>query len=88
MSLRGLHDESVVHFPILPLSRECNIIAIMAPAKKRNVSSVKTTEQSAKKPKIDINTKVERILESRKHANDIFDVLEVLEVRKWSTKSC
>ncbi len=52
----------------------------MAPTKKRNVSSAKTTEQSAKKAKIDLNSKVESILESRKHANDVFDVLEALEV--------
>ncbi len=52
----------------------------MAPTKKRNVSSAKTTEQSAKKAKIDLNNKVESILESRKHANDVFDVLEALEV--------
>lgn len=53
---------------------------IMAPAKKRNVSSSKTTKQSVKKAKTDLNGKVESILESRKHANDVFDILEVLEV--------
>lgn len=52
----------------------------MAPAKKRNVSSTKTTEQSVKTAKIDLNSKVESILESRKHANDVFDILEVLQV--------
>lgn len=52
----------------------------MAPAKKRNVSSTKTTEQSVKTAKIDLNSKVENILESRKHANDVFDILEVLQV--------
>lgn len=52
----------------------------MAPAKKRNVSSAKTTEQSVKTAKIDLNSKVERILESRKNANDVFDILEFLQV--------
>ncbi|XP_032395906.1 nucleolar complex protein 4 homolog [Etheostoma spectabile] len=54
----------------------------MAPAKKRNVSSAKTTEQSIKTAKIDLNTKVERILESRKNANDVFDILEFLQSAK------
>ncbi|GAA6214962.1 nucleolar complex protein 4 homolog [Lates japonicus] len=54
----------------------------MAPAKKRNVSSAKTTEQSVKTAKIDLNSKVESILESRKHANDVFDVLEFLQSEK------
>ncbi|XP_034566261.1 nucleolar complex protein 4 homolog [Notolabrus celidotus] len=57
----------------------------MAPTRKRNVSSVKTTEPSAKTGKIDLNSKVERILESRKHANDVFDVLEVLQSEKEKT---
>ncbi|KAE8285191.1 Nucleolar complex protein 4-like protein [Larimichthys crocea] len=54
----------------------------MAPAKKRNVSSSKTSQQSVKKAKTDLNGKVESILESRKHANDVFDILEVLESEK------
>uniref|UniRef100_A0A8D3BQK9 CCAAT-binding factor domain-containing protein n=1 Tax=Scophthalmus maximus TaxID=52904 RepID=A0A8D3BQK9_SCOMX len=54
----------------------------MAPAKKRNVSSAKTTGQSVKTAKLDLDSKVERILESRKHANDVFDILEVLESEK------
>ncbi|CAJ1071168.1 nucleolar complex protein 4 homolog [Xyrichtys novacula] len=51
----------------------------MAPTRKRNVSSAKTAERSAKKAKIDLNSKVENILKSRKHANDTFDILEVLQ---------
>ncbi|XP_053196163.1 nucleolar complex protein 4 homolog [Scomber japonicus] len=54
----------------------------MAPAKKRNVSSGKTTEESAKRAKINLNSKVESILESRKHANDVFDILEFLQSEK------
>ncbi|XP_076614381.1 nucleolar complex protein 4 homolog [Chaetodon auriga] len=54
----------------------------MAPAKKRNVSSAKTTEQGVKKAKTDLNGKVAAILESRKHANDVFDTLEALESKK------
>ncbi|XP_059214082.1 nucleolar complex protein 4 homolog [Centropristis striata] len=54
----------------------------MAPAKKRNVSSAKTTEQSVKTAKIDLNSKVESILESRKNANDVFDILEFLQSEK------
>ncbi|XP_047425149.1 nucleolar complex protein 4 homolog [Mugil cephalus] len=51
----------------------------MAPAKKRNVSSGKTTKQSGKKAKIDLDSTVERITESKKHANDVFDILELLQ---------
>uniref|UniRef100_A0A672ZP04 CCAAT-binding factor domain-containing protein n=1 Tax=Sphaeramia orbicularis TaxID=375764 RepID=A0A672ZP04_9TELE len=54
----------------------------MAPAKKRNVISATTTEQNVKKAKIDVNSKVEGVLESRKHANDVFDILEVLQSEK------
>uniref|UniRef100_A0A3B4ZM38 Nucleolar complex associated 4 homolog n=1 Tax=Stegastes partitus TaxID=144197 RepID=A0A3B4ZM38_9TELE len=54
----------------------------MAPAKRRNVSSVKTTEQSVKTAKIDLNSTVERILESRKNANDVFDIFEILQSEK------
>uniref|UniRef100_A0A665X851 CCAAT-binding factor domain-containing protein n=1 Tax=Echeneis naucrates TaxID=173247 RepID=A0A665X851_ECHNA len=54
----------------------------MAPAKKRNVSSAKTTEKSAKTAKIDLSSKVESVLESRKCANDVFDMLEFLQSEK------
>lgn len=54
----------------------------MAPAKKRNVSSVKTAEKNAKKAKVDLSKTVERILESRKHANDVFDILESLQAEQ------
>ncbi|XP_069019332.1 nucleolar complex protein 4 homolog [Embiotoca jacksoni] len=54
----------------------------MAPAKRRNVSSGKTPEQSVKTAKIDLNSNVERILESRKRANDVFDILELLQSDK------
>lgn len=54
----------------------------MAPVvKKRNVSSAKTSQQSVKKAKVDLNSKVDEILQSKKRANDVFDVLEVLEVK-------
>ncbi|KAM3874526.1 nucleolar complex protein 4 homolog [Diretmus argenteus] len=53
----------------------------MAPAKKRNVS-VKTPEDSIKKVKLDLNSNVERIIESRKNANDVFDLLECLQSEK------
>ncbi|KAM9338243.1 nucleolar complex protein 4 homolog [Symphorus nematophorus] len=54
----------------------------MAPAKKRNVSSEKTSQQSVKKAKIDLNSRVDSVLQSRKHANDVFDILEALESEK------
>ncbi|XP_029024297.1 nucleolar complex protein 4 homolog [Betta splendens] len=51
----------------------------MAPAKRRNVSSAKAAKQRIKTAKIDLNDRVELILQSRKHANDVFDVLEGLQ---------
>ncbi|KAM8871987.1 nucleolar complex protein 4 homolog [Synchiropus picturatus] len=54
----------------------------MAPAKKRNVSSEKTTESSIKTAKIDLKSKVEQILGSKKHANDVFDLFEFLQSEK------
>ncbi|XP_058473421.1 nucleolar complex protein 4 homolog [Solea solea] len=51
----------------------------MAPTKKRNVSSSKTTKQSVITPKIEISHKVGRILNNRTRANDVFDLLEFLQ---------
>uniref|UniRef100_A0A8C5GGF3 CCAAT-binding factor domain-containing protein n=1 Tax=Gouania willdenowi TaxID=441366 RepID=A0A8C5GGF3_GOUWI len=50
----------------------------MAPAKKRNVKPEKS-QKGVKTAKMDPNSCVERILESRKHANDVFDLLELLQ---------
>ncbi|KAM8829174.1 nucleolar complex protein 4 homolog [Spinachia spinachia] len=54
----------------------------MAPSKKRNVICAKTAEQSGKRAKIDLNTKVNDVLQGKKNANDVFDILEVLESDK------
>uniref|UniRef100_A0A7N9B1Z9 Nucleolar complex associated 4 homolog n=1 Tax=Mastacembelus armatus TaxID=205130 RepID=A0A7N9B1Z9_9TELE len=54
----------------------------MAPVKKRNVSSAKTTEQNVKTAKIDLSSKVEGILVNRKNANVVFDILEFLQSEK------
>uniref|UniRef100_A0A3P9IP55 Nucleolar complex associated 4 homolog n=1 Tax=Oryzias latipes TaxID=8090 RepID=A0A3P9IP55_ORYLA len=54
----------------------------MAPSKKRNVNSRNTSENVSKAAKLDLEGVVDRILESRKHANDIFDVLESLQSEK------
>ncbi|KAK7895933.1 hypothetical protein WMY93_021258 [Mugilogobius chulae] len=51
----------------------------MAPAKKRNVSSAKIVKEKTKKAKIDPESLVTGILESKKHANDVFDLLEALQ---------
>lgn len=64
---------------------ECHLTARhsvnMAPvSKKRSVSSVKTNHQSVKKVKVDLNIKAEAVLQSKKRANDVFDILEALEV--------
>ncbi|RVE65664.1 hypothetical protein OJAV_G00118640 [Oryzias javanicus] len=54
----------------------------MAPSKKRNVNSRNTSERSSKAAKVDLEGVVDRILESRKHANDVFDILESLQSEK------
>ncbi|KAM6902144.1 nucleolar complex protein 4 homolog [Xenentodon cancila] len=54
----------------------------MAPARKRNVSSPKTSKLNTKTAKIDVDSIVDRILESRKSANSVFDVLELLQSEK------
>lgn len=51
-----------------------------AASRKRHVSSV-AAEQDEKRVKIDLNNKVEKILQSRKHANAVFDIVEVLQVK-------
>ncbi|MEQ2269749.1 Nucleolar complex protein 4 [Xenotaenia resolanae] len=56
----------------------------MAPTKKRNVSS----KSNAKRDKIDLEGVVERILESRKHANNVFDILEFLQSEKEEDVIC
>uniref|UniRef100_A0A3Q2T4M2 Nucleolar complex associated 4 homolog n=1 Tax=Fundulus heteroclitus TaxID=8078 RepID=A0A3Q2T4M2_FUNHE len=56
----------------------------MAPAKKRNVSS----QPNAKRAKIDLEGIVERLLKSRKHANDVFDILEFLQSEKEKDVIC
>ena len=53
----------------------------MAPAKKRNVCSKTTSANTAKKAKIDPSLQVQQIIDSRKNANNVFDVLELLQVR-------
>lgn len=52
----------------------------MAPSKKRNVNPRNTSERGSKAAKVDLESVVDRILESRKHANDVFDILESLQV--------
>ncbi|KAM9794192.1 nucleolar complex protein 4 homolog [Syngnathus typhle] len=50
----------------------------MAPSLKRNVKKAKS-ETSVKKAQIDLNNVVFNILQSRKHANDVFDIFEFLQ---------
>lgn len=51
-----------------------------AASRKRHVSSA-AAEQKEKRVKIDLNNKVEKILQSKKHANEVFDIFEVLQVK-------
>ncbi|KAL0965403.1 hypothetical protein UPYG_G00280810 [Umbra pygmaea] len=54
----------------------------MAASKRRNVSSKNSKEGGLKATEVDIDSKVELIIQSRKHANDVFDVLEYLQSEK------
>ncbi|XP_077353516.1 nucleolar complex protein 4 homolog [Festucalex cinctus] len=54
----------------------------MAPSQKRNVKLAKAAQESAKTAKIDLNSRIDSILESRKYANEVFDVFEFLQSEK------
>ncbi|XP_046870824.1 nucleolar complex protein 4 homolog [Hypomesus transpacificus] len=54
----------------------------MATSKKRNVRQDSPKENHAKQPKTDLSSKVDLIIQSRKHANDVFDILEFLQSDK------
>lgn len=57
----------------------------MAPvSKKCGVSLVKTNQNRVKRLKIDLDGKVEDVLHSKKRANDVFDIFELLEVNVCS----
>uniref|UniRef100_A0A674C6X2 Nucleolar complex associated 4 homolog n=1 Tax=Salmo trutta TaxID=8032 RepID=A0A674C6X2_SALTR len=60
----------------------------MATSKRCNVSSENLTVNDVKTPKIDINSKVDLIIQSKKHANDVFDVLEYLQSEKEKNVVC
>ncbi|XP_041078704.1 nucleolar complex protein 4 homolog [Polyodon spathula] len=61
----------------------------MAPPGDTNVSVEKTEKQTQKKSaKKELNRKAELVLESRKHANDVFDVLEYLQSEKEEEAVC
>lgn len=58
------------------------VVRIMAPvSRKRHVSSAAPEQQAEKRVKIDLNNKVVTILQSKKHANAVFDIFEVLQVK-------
>ncbi|XP_051536427.1 nucleolar complex protein 4 homolog isoform X1 [Myxocyprinus asiaticus] len=54
----------------------------MAPSRNSNVKGGETGENRPISDKKVLNTKTDRILQNRKHANDIFDVLEYLQSEK------
>ncbi|XP_061554556.1 nucleolar complex protein 4 homolog isoform X2 [Phycodurus eques] len=54
----------------------------MAPAKKRNVKPAKAAEHCVKSAKIDLTSTVDSIIQSRKHANEVFHVFEFLQSEK------
>lgn len=60
----------------------------MAPRRKRNVSSGKAAEVAVKSAKVDLDGKVDGVLRSRKRANDVFDVLELLQVGNETSCCC
>ncbi|XP_029693730.1 nucleolar complex protein 4 homolog isoform X1 [Takifugu rubripes] len=55
----------------------------MAPvSRKRHVSSAVAEQQTDKRVKIEPNHKVEEILQSKKHANAVYDIFELLQSEK------
>ncbi|KAG5272901.1 hypothetical protein AALO_G00170550 [Alosa alosa] len=59
----------------------------MAPTKSSNVR-IETSKESTKSYKKVINDKVESVLQSRKNANEIFDLLEYLQSNKEKEAMC
>lgn len=51
-----------------------------AVSRKRHVSSA-AAELEEKRVKIELDNKVETILQSKKHANAVFDIFEILQVK-------
>lgn len=70
-----------VHMNIKRLSGE----TVMAPSRNSNVKRGDTGENSQISYKKAINAKSDRVLQNRKHANDIFDVIEYLQVCVYFT---
>lgn len=68
-------------------SRDRSVNKMAAASRKRHVSSA-AAEQDEKRVKIDLNDKVEKILQSKKHANAVFDIFEVLQVKKFEGFYC
>ncbi|MGH0163700.1 UNVERIFIED_CONTAM: hypothetical protein FKN15_048536 [Acipenser sinensis] len=65
------------------------LVTKMAPPGDRNVSVKQKEKQTQKKSvKKELNTKAELVLESRKHANDVFDILEYLQSDKEEEVVC
>ncbi|XP_006640308.2 nucleolar complex protein 4 homolog [Lepisosteus oculatus] len=61
----------------------------MAPSRDRNVRLGESDQGKRKKsPKTEINSKVDLVLESRKHANAVFDILEYLQAEKEDEVVC
>ncbi|XP_030625514.1 nucleolar complex protein 4 homolog [Chanos chanos] len=60
----------------------------MAPSKSSNVKRSGTDESSQISFKKDINSKVDLIIQNRKHANDIFDILEYLQSEREKEILC
>lgn len=64
------------------VTKHRRVVRSMAPvSRKRHVSSAAPEQQTEKRVKIDLNNKVVTILQSKKHANAVFDIFEVLQVK-------
>ncbi|TRY88577.1 hypothetical protein DNTS_034550 [Danionella cerebrum] len=84
-----LKDGAKTHLPCLPTAREKKKKTIMAASGSSNV----TEENAPSSYKKSIIYKTNRLLDNRKHANDIFEVLEYLQSEKdkeviFSTNAC
>lgn len=67
-------------------SRVCHVtdasVRNMAPvSRKRHVSSAVAGQQTDKRVQMEPNNKVEEILQSKKHANAVYDIFEDLQVK-------
>lgn len=63
------------------MAASCRKRHVSSAAAKQDKKRVKNDKIEEKRDQIDLNDIVEKILHSKKHANAVFDIFEVLQVK-------